>query len=330
MIDKTYIPVKYSTTDKKGYYAEFYANGQLKHFSFYENGNCDNSWALYLEKGNDEGKIRLENGYGGTADFELYGDGSYERFDAWSDSSPSREMPYEDWVNKWIKTIAQYESKYKLSDTTPKGSKDTQETQDDNVIKIDSKIDSNGNLNNSSNHVESGVELEKMKKEVSRIGSLISAVGRLSITASVVIYILSLVDKNFTNNGLPSIDLFDVIITIFGASILITQGQRIKKLVDVNIQRYLHIVLCLAFLFLFGSVVAGGRVGIIALLLLWYIIYGLMLVRKLIKIPEFSSTLSKPKYMLNKKGWLIYSIGTFILLVVIASFMTIGTESVTN
>ncbi|MDQ5912182.1 MAG: hypothetical protein QG568_397 [Patescibacteria group bacterium] len=170
-------------------------------------------------------------------------------------------------------------------------------------------------------------DVEKMKKEVSRSGSFIYAVGWLTIAVNMGIYIWSLVDdESFRSSGLFASDLFGVLITIFGASIFIILGQRIKKLVDVNTQRYLYIVLCLAFLFLIGSIATGGRVGVIALLLFGYIIYGLMLMRKLMKIPEFTSTLLKPKYVLDKKGWFVYIVGTFLLLVVVASFITIGTE----
>ena len=49
-IDKSLLPDDY-TTDKNedGFYAEFHEDGQLAHYGFYEDGELDDRWALYLE-----------------------------------------------------------------------------------------------------------------------------------------------------------------------------------------------------------------------------------------------------------------------------------------
>jgi ClpX C4-type zinc finger len=49
-IDKTDLPGGY-TTDKTedGFYAEFHEDGQLAHYGYYEEGELDDRWALYLE-----------------------------------------------------------------------------------------------------------------------------------------------------------------------------------------------------------------------------------------------------------------------------------------
>lgn len=83
-------------------------------------------------------------------------------------------------------------------------------------------------------------------------------------------------------------------------------------------------MLCLVTLFMFTFISIGSRFGIIVIFLFGCIMYGLVIVYKLMKVPEFVSSLSKPNYLLNKKGWIIYITGTIVLLALVASFITIG------
>ncbi len=103
-INRSLLPKETRSDHKDGYYAEFYGNGQLRHFGFYRGGEPDN-WTLNLEEGKEEGEARLEAGSGGTPDYELYRNGTYEAFNAWSDNSPARPKLFKVWVEEWILRI---------------------------------------------------------------------------------------------------------------------------------------------------------------------------------------------------------------------------------
>lgn len=170
----------------------------------------------------------------------------------------------------------------------------------------------------------SNVEIEKKKKKLSKIGSFIYVLGWITTIVNLGLYIWILINRNFASSGLLAMDAFNAISTIFSGSIFIILGRRIKKTIDVNIQKYLYAMLCLVTLFMFTFISIGSRFGIIVIFLFGCIMYGLVIVYKLMKVPEFVSSLSKPNYLLNKKGWIIYITGTIVLLALVASFITIG------
>ena len=98
------------------------------------------------------------------------------------------------------------------------------------------------------------------------------------------------------------------------SSIFIILGKRISGLVDKNIKRYLQILLVLSILFLIIIVASGGRVGLLFFLIIAYLISSLNFVSKAMKSGEFVATLTSPKYKLDKKGWIIFSIASVVLL----------------
>ena len=55
----------------------------------------------------ERGEMRWPNGSGGSADSEIYEDGHWERFDAWSDGSRPSAMPWSDWVIKGVTSFAE-------------------------------------------------------------------------------------------------------------------------------------------------------------------------------------------------------------------------------
>lgn len=104
-LNKTLLPEGTSLYAKENLYAEFYDDGQLKHLGVYLNGDCKDQYALYLKHGIEEGKAVLANGSGGTADSNIYTNGTAEQFDAWSDNSPARPIAFDAWVKQWIDSL---------------------------------------------------------------------------------------------------------------------------------------------------------------------------------------------------------------------------------
>lgn len=101
-IDASYLGQGFSR-EKEGFYAEFYPDGQLKHFGFYEDGSCERYTGLYLEHGKERGKTK----YSANGFYEEYTGGAAQRFDWWSDNEEPRRLSFERWVQEWIETIYQ-------------------------------------------------------------------------------------------------------------------------------------------------------------------------------------------------------------------------------
>jgi hypothetical protein len=169
----------------------------------------------------------------------------------------------------------------------------------------------------------SKVDVKKLKKGILNTGNSVYAIGWITILINVGIYIWSILDKNFSESGLPASDLPGIFIMIVAGSIFIILGSRIKKLVDKNIKIYLQVLLGLSLLLFIWVISTGGRVGILFFLVIAYLIYSLVSINKLMKVEEFTSTLTSPKYKLDKKGWIIFAVSAFILF-----FVAVGFDSV--
>ncbi len=166
-------------------------------------------------------------------------------------------------------------------------------------------------------------DIEKLKKGILNTGNSVYAIGWITILINVGIYIWSILDKNFSESGLPASDLPGIFIMIVAGSIFIILGSRIKKLVDKNIKTYLQVLLGLSLLLFIWIVSTGGRVGLLFFLVIAYLISSLVSINKLMKAEEFTSTLTSPKYKLDKKGWIIFAVSAFVLF-----FVAVGFDSV--
>ena len=94
-----------------GLVAEFHNNGHLKFLGIYQDKTFDNYWTLSLEENIQEGRVLFKNAYNGTAFSEIYKDGSWERFDNWSDNTVPEKIDYMEWIEKWIvNIIREYQS----------------------------------------------------------------------------------------------------------------------------------------------------------------------------------------------------------------------------
>lgn len=152
------------------------------------------------------------------------------------------------------------------------------------------------------------VDVEKLKKSLRNTGNSVYAIGWITILINTGLYLWSVLDKNFAESGLPASDLSGTFLMIVAASIFIILGKRIQGLVDKNIKTYLQILLGLSLLLLVWVLSTGGRVGIIFILVIAYLISSSVQIRKAMKSEEFTATLTSPKYKLDKKGWIIFGV----------------------
>lgn len=101
-IDSTFLNGTYPSHTTDGVYAEWYPDGHLRRIGRVEDG--EPVFTLELD-GYGNGRGVLHFGSGGTADWEVYKDGKWERFDAWSDNTRPRPFPYTQFVREWIRRI---------------------------------------------------------------------------------------------------------------------------------------------------------------------------------------------------------------------------------
>jgi hypothetical protein len=159
-------------------------------------------------------------------------------------------------------------------------------------------------------------DIAKIKKSLKNTGNSVYAVGWLTIILNVGIYLWSVLDKHFAESGLPVSDLSGMVLMIVAASIFIILGSRIKALVDKNIKLYLQILLCLSALLLIWVFASGGRVGLLFFIVIAYLISSLVSVSRAMKSPEFTATLTSPRYKLDNKGWIMFAMGAVVLFLV--------------
>jgi RNA polymerase subunit RPABC4/transcription elongation factor Spt4 len=160
------------------------------------------------------------------------------------------------------------------------------------------------------------VDTEKIQKSLKNTGNSVYAIGWLTIIVNVAIYIWSVLDKSYAEYGLPAIDLSGAFLMVVAAIIFIILGNRIRKLVDKNIKLYLQILLGLSILILIWVISTGGRVGILFFLVIAYLISSLIKINKAMKSEGFTSSLVSPKYTLDKRGWIIFSLAALVLFIV--------------
>ena len=79
--------------------------GQLVALCWRQDDAPDGSPTLELDPAARAGRLTWPSGSGGTADYEVYADGAWERFDAWSDSARPRPAPWPEWVRSSVTVV---------------------------------------------------------------------------------------------------------------------------------------------------------------------------------------------------------------------------------
>lgn len=152
--------------------------------------------------------------------------------------------------------------------------------------------------------------IEKLEKSIKNTGSSLFALGIITIILNVFLLVWGLVDKNYSEMGLPKTNFIGVLIIGTINFIFIILGNRIKKLNDKNTKKYLQIALILSVLTLIFVLATGGQIGFLFILLIAYLFSSLHSINKLMECEIFTAKLSSPKYSLklDKKGWIFFSV----------------------
>jgi hypothetical protein len=158
-------------------------------------------------------------------------------------------------------------------------------------------------------------KLERLKARVSTIGNLIGIVGWLSVLVMTPIYVyLGYKDNIFTG----FVGITDIVLSILLSSVFIILGARIRDGVDMNIKKYVQvlitILICILILYWLAESL-GGVIMWLGIGLLVFLICSWFIVGNIVKKKEFAKTLSKPVYKyFDKKGWIIFVLSSVILM----------------
>ena len=93
------------STDGSGLVANYDHRGRLVEMFWAEDG-APMGRRLVLDPGRATGRMTVPEGFGGTADFEVYKNGCVETFDAWSDASGPRRQRWRTWVREQVGRFA--------------------------------------------------------------------------------------------------------------------------------------------------------------------------------------------------------------------------------
>lgn len=105
-INKSMLGAGYNKTKKVGYYAEFYPDGQLKHFGYYPNGSAVGNWQLNLAHAKEEGQAVRLNADGSTQEGYIYNDGAEKYvYGRGLERKAPVAMPFVRFVQQWITEI---------------------------------------------------------------------------------------------------------------------------------------------------------------------------------------------------------------------------------
>lgn len=192
----------------------------------------------------------------------------------------------------------------------------------------------NGKLNERSKLLEEEeiekepkIDIEKTKKSLKYTGGLIYAVGWLTLVINSIYYLLNIFGISLSESE-PSTPIHSIFfISILIPIVFIIIGKRIKVLNDKRTKSYLQIIVLLSFLFFILIAYTGGTVGILFFILTGYLISSLFKISKAMRVKEFTSTLTNPKYKLDKYGW-GYFIGTSVVVLMILLVIDSNTSKI--
>lgn len=171
---------------------------------------------------------------------------------------------------------------------------------------------------------------EKLKKSVRNIGIFVYTLGWIQIPLSIGFYIWSIFDKDFLESEFSDFSfLGGAYLTVVVSVIFIVLGSRIKKLQDKNIEVYLSVLLWISLLTLVVGLSTGSG-WVLAFIVSLSLISAMSSIGRLMKIDEFSSSLTSPKYRFNKKGWIVFAIVSIVLFFIVIGFDSVIKETLNN
>ena len=92
------------TQDIENLQISYHSNGSIKEIA--RKKSPSDHWKIVFNENSHEAQAVLENGSGGSADWETYSNGKAERYDAWSDNSKAKKIDFQLWSKQWAAIIA--------------------------------------------------------------------------------------------------------------------------------------------------------------------------------------------------------------------------------
>jgi hypothetical protein len=150
---------------------------------------------------------------------------------------------------------------------------------------------------------------DKLNKSLLNSGNLAIAVGWLSLIINVALYLFVANDaSSAVDSGLPLPDLSGTIISATISIICIILGGRLKIKFNKDNRKYLTILIWLLIAFGAWTISSGGKVGILFIIAIIYLISSSLKIQKALKEDEYKAKEISVNYKFKKLHWIIFGI----------------------
>ena len=155
-------------------------------------------------------------------------------------------------------------------------------------------------------------EINKLKKKINTAATSMFALGVLGIVVSVGFYTITLFYSFDIESSFFLLDTTGLVFNTTMFSLWIVLAKRIKSLKYIQTGRYILSGIVISSILTILSLLSGGGIGILLILLIVYLVSAEIAFYKLIKENEFKESLMKDN-LFNTKNILIIVL-TFIIL----------------
>ncbi len=121
-----------------------------------------------------------------------------------------------------------------------------------------------------------------LEEKIKKLGRFSKAIGWINIVINILVFIWSISDINFSDSGLADGGVVGLLIACGAGAVFITLGKQIEQL--KNIKQNMWILLGLSVLMIIIAGATGGTAGILLIIFIGYLIWGLVKAYKLAKI----------------------------------------------
>jgi len=161
--------------------------------------------------------------------------------------------------------------------------------------------------------------IEKNEKIIKWSGVLTQWLGFIKIALPIPLYLLLKIieESEKLNPAKGEFDFPNIIWSISEGIFLVVLGRRIKNGISVDTRKYLLVIISVLSSFVIFGVLTFGLAGgdYLNIVLIFYLIYSLMLMSKLLKIEEYKSKLQKTQYKIKTIHWIIFVILAIVLFI---------------
>lgn len=187
---------------------------------------------------------------------------------------------------------------------------DEKKNINENAVSTDKEIDQRG--------------IQKKENIIRWSGILTQWLGFIKIALPIPLYLLLKIieESEKLNPTKGEFDFPNIIWSISEGIFLVVLGRRIKNGINVDTKKYLLVIILILSSFVMLGALTFGLAGgdYLNIVLIFYLIYSLILMSKLLKIEEYKSKLQKIQYKIKTIHWIIF-VTLAIILFILSSML---------